>query len=187
MIAAAIVCAAVVSQAAKCNWSTGYVWGDFGGVNTYSDGSSVGSYWLVNLGSTSVGNYAVDTDGALVYKNDGNYEKTGVAGTSFTDVYGVMGKVEGLSEANNGDKYALIIYDTTVGAWGVSDVAIIAGITDDPPVDANDMVFSNYIDTEWDNTPEIIANQALVNVPEPTSGLLLLLGVAGLALRRRRA
>ena len=187
MIAAAIVCAAAVSQAATCGWGTSYVWGDFDGVNTYSSEDSAGTYWLVALGTTDVGNYAVDTTGALVYKNDGNYEKTGIAGTAFTDPYGVMGKLEGLSEANNGDKYALIVYDTTVGAWGVSDVAAITGITDEPPVNADYMNMHNYIDTGWDDQPEMVANQALVNVPEPTSGLLLLLGVAGLALKRRRA
>ena len=186
MIAAAIVCAAAFSQAATCSWSTGYVWGNLGGVNNYDTGS-VGSYWLVALGSTDVANYAVDTHGALVYKNDGKYQKTGVAGTAITDPYGVAGQILDLTAANNGDKYALIIYDSSVGAWGVSDVAMLAGISADPPLNANDITFSNYIDMEWDNTPEVVANQALVNVPEPTSGLLLLLGVAGLALKRRRA
>ena len=188
MIAAAIVCAAVVSQAASCSWYTGYVWGDFGGVSTYDSADSAGSYWLIALGDTLVGNYAVDTDGALVYKNGDTYEKTGVAGTAFTDPYGVADSMTGLSAANNGEKYALVVYDTTVGAWGISDVEMIAGISDEPPLNADEMVFHNYIDAGWDDTPEMVANQALVsNVPEPTSGLLLLLGFAGLALKRRRA
>ena len=39
----------------------------------------------------------------------------------------------------------------------------------------------------WDSFAGVDASTAVTAVPEPTSGLLLLLGVAGLALRRRRA
>ena len=63
----------------------------------------------------------------------------------------------------------------------------MSGLKDSPPTPADALTFYNYIDADWGNNKEMFAGNALVNVPEPTSGLLLLLGVAGLALRRRRA
>ena len=41
---------------------------------------------------------------------------------------------------------------------------------------------SNTVSAAW-----TASQMGVFNVPEPTSGLMLLLGVAGLALRRRRA
>ena len=188
MIAAAIVCAAAFANAATCTWGCDYAWGQKGDTETYSDGSSVGNYWIVALGDTTIGNYAVSTDGELVYKGtDGKYAKVGSTLQSGAyDAYGLGSTIDGLKQADNDTVLALIIHDTTVGAWGISGAESITGITDVPPANAQAITFTNWYDSEY-GQKDMLANQALVNVPEPTSGLLLLLGVAGLALRRRRA
>ena len=185
MIAAAIVCAAAFANAATCTWDTKWVWTE--GADNYTAGG-VGNYFLIALGATDVGGYAISTEGKLVYDDGTGYkEVTGGFTQGVIEGGAANGTIEGLGQANNGDQYALLYLDTANSKWGISDAAALAGISDDPPVDANPMYFANYIDADWDNNNEVVASHDLVNVPEPTSGLLLLLGVAGLALRRRRA
>ena len=189
MIAAAIVCAAAFANAATCSWATQWVWTE--GIQSTYDNGGVGNYYLIALGANDVGGYAISTDGKLVYDNGTGYTEVTGGFTKGDIAFGAAsGTIDGLAAANNGDKYALLFLDTVNSKWGISDAAAIAGITDVPPANANPIYFSNYIDTAWDSNPEVVASNDLVSiapVPEPTSGLLLLLGVAGLALRRRRA
>ena len=188
MIAAAIVCAAAVSQAASCGWNTDWAWAsNEGGASTYEAGSA-GTYWLVSLASADTTGLAVNDKGAIVLGTGMSELKTG----GFAEGL-VASSLTGLDASNNGDYLALVIYDPTIKTYGVSYAEQIAGIVDADPSqgipasDATTIKFYNYIDADWDNNKEIWANQPLQSVPEPTSGLLLLLGVAGLALRRRRS
>ena len=185
MIAAAIVCAAAFANAATCAWNTKWVWTE--GADNYEAGG-VGNYYLIALGATDVGGYAISTDGKLVY-DDGTGYKEVTGGFTKGDIEGgqANGSLKDLTSANNGDQYALLFLDTVNSKWGISDAASIVGISEDPPLNADPMNFANYIDAAWDNNNEVVASHDLVSVPEPTSGLLLLLGVAGLALKRRRA
>ena len=185
MIAAAIVCAAAFANAATCTWDTKWVWTE--GADNYTAGG-VGNYFLIALGATDVGGYAISTDGKLVYDNGTGYTEV-TSGFTKGDIEGgaANGKILDLTSANNGDMYALLYLDTANNKWGISDAAAIAGISEDPPLNANEIYFANFIDAAWDNNNEVVASHDLVAVPEPTSGLLLLLGVAGLALKRRRA
>ena len=186
MIAAAIVCAAAFANAATCAWNVSWAWTE-GHDGTYTSGG-VGNYYLISLGATAVDGYAISTDGKLVYDDGTGYKEVTGGFTQGAVEGGVAnGTIKDLSEANNGDQYALLYLDTVNRKWGISDAAAIAGITDVPPANADPIFFSNYIDADWEDTPEVVASHDLVAVPEPTSGLLLLLGVAGLALRRRRA
>ena len=176
MIAAAIVCAAALSHGSAVSWGVDWVYSDDGkSINTYEYGSTV-NYWIVNLGtSTDTSGLSVDASGNLV-------GGTAVAGGTGSFTEAGEDKLEGYSVSDNGSYLAMVIYDADNKLYGVSNAAEIKGIAVDPaPTDADKITFTNITTVDGDY---MVASQA---VPEPTSGLLLLLGVAGLALRRRRA
>ena len=179
MTAAAIVCAAVMGQAASVNWDVDWVYSNNGTtINTYDDGSSV-NYWIVNmLGSTDTSGLSVDGEGNLV-----NKDSYAVVGTGSFDWMG-NGTAEG--SIANGNYLAMIVYDAANGLYGVSDANIVSGVVVDPPT-AGSLAMSFQNDSATAAEGYLIANTATASVPEPTSGLMLLLGVAGLALKRKRA
>ena len=174
MMAVAVALTAVAVNAASCTWNTMAVTAD---MSAMIDG---GTYWLVSLGTDSgvAGGFTVFDDGTYDF---GSYS---VVDTGAVNSGAAGSKITGLSAANNGDYYALVVWDGTTGPGGYFGVAegVIAGIVDTPPTDATAIPFDNlgfggYMATDT----------ATVAVPEPTSGLLMLIGFAGLALRRRRA
>lgn len=175
LVAAAM---AVVVNAASVTWVVNCL--------DYADESTVdaGTYWLVAMGdSTDVSGFKVFEDGTYSF-GSGTVTETG----SIPDAFSVGGTIDGLSAANNGDYYALVIWDgndvASGGLWGVSDAVAISGVIDEPPTNGDDIFFQNGTDAYG---TAIFANQAVEPIPEPTSGLLIVLGMAGLALRRRRA
>ena len=178
MIAAAIVCAAVVCQAAQVNWNVDWAYSNYGSVNTYDDGSSV-NYWIVNMvGATDTSGLSVDKDGNLV--NSASYAVVDTG--SFTAASGGFAK----GEIANGNYLAMVIYDAANGLYGVSDANAVSGIVEEPPTAGT--LAANF-QNDGGSEGYLIANTPVPTtpVPEPTSGLLMLLGVAGLALKRRRA
>ena len=178
MIAAAIVCAAVVSHAASVSWGVEWAYSNYDAVNTYDDGSSV-NYWIVNMvAATDTSGLSVDKDGNLV--NSASYA---VVETGSFDATG-NGKASG--EIANGNYLAMVIYDSANGLYGVSDANAVSGIVAEPPTAGT--LAANF-QNDGGSEGLLIANTPVPTspVPEPTSGLLMLLGVAGLALRRRRA
>ena len=181
MIAAAIVCAAAFANAASCSWTAAGVYaGEYGGPS-WELGDSAGKYWLLDISTAGMTGIAVDTEYNLI-----NNGATIVSSGTYADA-GVAGKINDLTSANNGTALALVLVDTTYNKWGAAQ-GTIAGISDDPPLNADDIMFTDGkgFDPDWESTTMQI-NSNLQAVPEPTSGLLLLLGVAGLALKRRRA
>ena len=178
MIAAAIVCAAVVGQAASVAWDVAWVYSNYGSVNTYDDGSSV-NYWIVNMVSaTDTSGLSVDKDGNLV--NSANYAVVD------SGSYSASGNGAAEGTIANGNYLAMVIYDSANGLYGVSDANAVSGIVADPPT-AGSLAAS--FQNDGGSEGYIIANTPIPTspVPEPTSGLLVLLGMAGLALRRKQA
>ena len=174
MIAVAIVCAAALSQAATANWSAypiyekGKTTGADGYIGYYIDASNYSTALsilqsgdfsgLTSIGFASAG--ASQWGGYLTGSDAGSY------GSGETvNAYLVVLNADSIDNAT----YAYISGVATGATGGEGQVANI---------DFTSAVASMKQDSAWYEAKSI---------PEPTSGLLLLLGVAGLALRRRRA
>ena len=103
------------------------------------------------------------------------------------NIQGANGTISGVS-ANQ--YVALVIYDSDavagdyVGAYGIAVGQVSGDASDDPPTPG---VINGGAAFDNDGAGYVRANIGIVGVPEPTSGLLLLLGGAMLALRRRRS
>ena len=174
-----VVAAAFGLRAANMGWGVEWVYSDYGSVNTYDDGSAV-TYWIVALTDSSIAGISVDDTGALTL-GSGMTQK----GTGSMDGTG-SGNLSGLGYANNGDYYTMVIYDAANGLYGISAAQQVSGFSD-PGTGAqqpssDQMVFQN------DAEGYLAANREVVSTgsPEPTSGLLLLIGGSLLALRRKQ-
>ena len=182
MIAAAIVCAAALSQAGVVKWGSGEIAGPTAKNQVYgylfeieaaeyqgiidggytASGEALSKYLIANYDitdKTGVGNGY--SKGKATISNAGTKDATGTTETPK-------------------NMYAVLIYKDTVNDLYMGNVAM-ASVTSGQDYPVENLV--KYIGGGASGT----ATAWVSDVPEPTSGLLLLLGIAGLALRRRRA
>ena len=189
IIVAALALAASFGYGASAGWGVDWVYADITGFNNYDGGSASGSYWLVALASDSTTGISVDKDGNLTLGSGMSQLATG----SIADIS--TGASKSVSGVTANQYIALVVYDSGavagdyVGAYGIAVGQVSSDTSDDPPVKGSVNCAGGL--TAFNNDAEgyVAANIGIVGeaVPEPTSGLLLLLGGAMLALRRRRA
>ena len=173
MIAAAIVCAVAMSQAASVVWSSDYNYVTKDGTVQTAATADAGKFVLVYIGDgtadwsnaidvndgsvnfgSSMGKAYAKASGTFAFDYGGKYKDGSIFGVMFKDTEGNLKQLE------------------TVDGTPIATEFKIAGMVDDTYQGSMSFASSNY---------------TVASVPEPTSGLLLLLGVAGMALRRRRA
>ena len=180
MIVLGAVACAISLQAASMNWATPYTFVDSD--PSQGDNDLAFQWAIVEAASADAFSSVTFDKGTLVGAtafDSGTITVTGwgqeMAGSTTT--------------ATAGKYYALLVHNDDFSKWGISD-AVLATVnsTDQTGNTLMDVTFKNMADDPWSfgSGESMVANVADA-VPEPTSGLLLLLGVAGLALRRRRA
>ena len=188
MIAAAIAMTAVCSQAVTVNWSIGLL----NGPKSASDGT-VGSTSL----KTTIGNWtatlyiydalgqdviASDTSTMITYLDGTRVKRSFTNGATWDADVGLLTSSEFTDvAATTAYQYKLIVEGTGIeGSYDASKELALTAFTSDGaavPTMINAGTVTGWPSQKWE----------VASIPEPTSGLLLLLGVAGLALRRRRA
>ena len=190
MITAAIVCAAVVSQAAQINWSTGTssFWSDSTGTPQTSVPTGGELVLVLMKGGLDWDHYTVIPTVSSVTS-----EKTTLSiNTKDGSVGQVKGSVKftyvadaGNNFIENGDVLALMFKDTATG--DISQL-VYAG-TDPEQAAATYLTVSGLSGNNTTKTLATIqtANFTSADVPEPTSAMLLVLGLGALALRRKQA
>ena len=191
MIVAAIVCAAAVSQAATIKWGGDIAQAD--GMNAVGVGSVAylvrgsttaaaavstimvngtdWSAWTTDTGASIVSSYTLNAAEA-----SGNYR--------FVSSYDITG-------AADAGYYSVVVVDGSAGAVGLTGAYMYGGqntVVDPTSGSTTDITIGDF----WTSgTADYIGMNGYSAVtfaaPEPTSGLLLLLGMAGLALKRKRA
>ena len=174
MIAAAIVCAAAMSQAAQLNWSSVPL-------DAAGEEFTGGQAYLIMVNDTS--SFAVADD--LTITGGTVVDSTGIDASYAAGGWSTESLVAG-------ETYNFAVLLTTAGEPGTT-----MPTTGFFGVDKNgdnatpfyqvtwDASLGGSLDPNWDG--DYAVSMATQVAPEPTSGLLLLIGVAGLALRRRRA
>lgn len=165
-----IIAIASVSNAASFMWklSTGET---YAGLNAYSlTGTSAEAVLLACASKNSS-----DWNAVFSAAEEG---QPYVAGT------GKRGAAQGENTGvKDGDKLVFVLVDGNIAAgskyYVLNEYTIPTGATFDPPATGDQETIAVSLAGQGTFTAS--------DIPEPTSGLLLLLGVAGMALRRRQA
>ena len=185
MIALAAVAVAAVAQAASIQWGiTANTWYLSNGTSKAPAGTTV---YLINAASWDAIETAIKGGATSFTTAD-----TGVLGVATTaNAKGYIANTVATSDsltAGTSYNFAYLVFDTT----DTSDVkyfasASLAKAAYDTSTEAYKEVQTVVFGSSQYGASGLSGGWQSAAVPEPTSGLLMLLGMAGLALRRKRA
>ena len=180
MIAAMAVFAAVAANAAALKWGSGTV--ELAGGGTAGKNEVTGYLFLIS--SDTYNTLAANTTGKAlsdaVYAAYGSSLASATASKA-TNAKGVANISDPSTYANGNTAYAALLF--VEGDNYMGNVATYT-LTSDLDTTIDNLALTIGGDVGGGSTATAWSTAA---VPEPTSGLLMLLGMAGLVLRRRRA
>lgn len=187
MIAACAIAFAVVTQASTVKWNSGAVYAPGADGNGYAEGNPDG--YIVCSG-----------EGYLAVLTVGDSYKDGVIGDVYNNLgAGAQSSVIDKNDAMTGTTADVLAYGTHYAQLIITDAEGNKLISDVFTFETSTMVeTANILVGEGGNNIKLASGAALdenygafgagwTAAPEPTSGMLLLIGVGALALRRRRA
>ena len=182
MIALVAVAVAGMVQAASCSWGSG-------ALRTATSADGGWSSTAVNSANALVtmSIYLIDSETYTSLASATQKDLYDAYSTQTADLTGQN------KNASTGALIGAITINDTDAAAAVQYAVAIATYTD---ATYGDMYIANRVATTFNSATQKGSATAIISgvgnwqaeaVPEPTSGLLMLLGMAGLALRRRRA
>jgi len=182
MIALGVIALTAVTQAASVKWNSGTVKAasNAEGVSGTANASSYTAY-LYTFATLDAYNEAVATSVDKLYASYVGKESPVMTATAKPNGAANITQT-GLDNGSTDNPitvYGMVIYvdTTTAASYDGVDAFVKVGFNTGTYQDTTGLQFSN-MGTQQANWTA---------VPEPTSGILMLLGMAGLALRRRRA
>ncbi len=193
IIAATLVISVVASHAASVSWNTEAFFipttdGTYSTTDKTTAKSVVGYLWEVNAATYEI--YAADT--SLIYAEFSKEGYGALGATTVDPKNSGMGRNVSLTGLNtyleHDDVYALLLYtyrDADGKDWYIANAAKYENMgTSDVTISSLNKYEGGIIGTEAQGAA--ITGWTAANVPEPTSGLLLLVGMGALALRRKQ-
>lgn len=187
MIMAAIGCAAAVSHGAIAQWGmqSDSVAGPVGSASTDTDG-----YLIAGTLFLYVGDYVTATDSAFNFGSADYVDKSGPNGY-FWGYPKTQVEVSDLASTAEGQKFSLILVDQVIDYTDLAkyegNYVIYSGLSGEGAIPDPQGGPSTKYGVFLDEKSTYAGQWKTMAAPEPTSGILLLLGVAGLALKRKRA